>query len=100
MTPQSAIHCVILHVQIVELLNIVYCLSELVEFAAFITLRYRAPDLVRPYKVPLPNWACMLMLMPATVFLVVILVLPVIQGSWQASFSSSFLNSHLFSDAA
>lgn len=69
--------------QIVELLNIVYCLAELLEFAAFIALRYKAPDLVRPYRVPLPNWACVLMLVPATGLLLVILVLPVIQGSWQ-----------------
>lgn len=33
--------------QIVELLNIIYCLAELMEFAAFIYLRYSAPDLVR-----------------------------------------------------
>lgn len=33
--------------QIVELLNIIYCLAELMEFAAFIYLRYKAPDLVR-----------------------------------------------------
>ena len=70
-------------VQIVELLNIVYCLAELLEFAAFVALRYRAPDLVRPYRVPLPNWACVLMLLPATLLLLVILVLPIITGSWQ-----------------
>ena len=33
--------------QIVELLNIIYCLAELMEFVAFIYLRYKAPDLVR-----------------------------------------------------
>lgn len=33
--------------QIVELLNIIYCLAELMEFAAFIYLRYKSPDLVR-----------------------------------------------------
>ena len=38
--------------QIVELLNIIYCLAELMEFAAFIYLRYKAPDLVR-YDLPL-----------------------------------------------
>lgn len=33
--------------QIVELLNIVYCLAELMEFAAFLYLRYKAPNLFR-----------------------------------------------------
>lgn len=33
--------------QIVELLNIVYCLAELMEFAAFIYLRYKVPNLFR-----------------------------------------------------
>ena len=33
--------------EIVELLNIVYCLAELMEFAAFIYLRYKAPSLFR-----------------------------------------------------
>ena len=33
--------------QIVELLNIIYCLAELLEFAAFIRLRIMAPDMKR-----------------------------------------------------
>jgi hypothetical protein len=37
-------------VQIVELLNSIYCLAELLEFAAFIALRINAPDLPRPYR--------------------------------------------------
>ena len=69
--------------QIVELLNIVYCLAELTEFAAFIALRIRAPDLRRPYRVPLPTWGCVLMLLPASILLGVILVLPIINGDWQ-----------------
>lgn len=75
--------------QIVELLNIIYCLAELTEFAAFIALRYRAPDLVRPYRVPLPTWACVLMLLPASLLLLVILLLPVVQGNWQVRFTRS-----------
>ena len=33
--------------QIVELLNIIYCLAELLEFAAFLRLRITAPDMKR-----------------------------------------------------
>jgi hypothetical protein len=37
-------------VSIVELLNAIYCLAELLEFAAFIALRVTAPNLPRPYR--------------------------------------------------
>jgi amino acid transporter len=37
-------------VDIVEMLNAVYCLAELLEFAAFVWLRVTAPALPRPYK--------------------------------------------------
>ena len=71
--------------QIVELLNAVYCLAELTEFAAFIWLRIKAPDLYRPYRVPLPTWACALMLLPASCLLLTILALPIIAMDWQVS---------------
>ena len=71
--------------QIVELLNAVYCLAELTEFAAFIWLRIKAPDLYRPYRVPLPTWACALMLLPATLLLLTILALPIINLDWQVT---------------
>ncbi len=57
-------------VQIVEMLNAVYCMAELLEFAAFVWLRIKAPDLPRPYRVPLPTWALVLMLLPASSLLV------------------------------
>ncbi len=37
-------------VSIVELLNAIYCLAELLEFAAFVSLRVTAPNLPRPYR--------------------------------------------------
>jgi hypothetical protein len=37
-------------VQIVELLNYLYCLGMIVEFAAYIWLRIKEPDMERPYK--------------------------------------------------
>lgn len=61
-----------------ELLNIVYCLAELTEFAAFIHLRVRAPHLRRPFRVGLPTWGCVLMLTPATMLLLTLIVQPIL----------------------
>ena len=59
---------------IVELLNLLYCVAALLEFAAFLYLRRYAPDWHRPYRVPLPFWALCVMLTP-TVCLTVGMVL-------------------------
>ncbi|EIE19872.1 amino acid transporter [Coccomyxa subellipsoidea C-169] len=64
--------------QIVELLNIVYCLAELTEFAAFIHLRVAAPHLRRPFRICLPTWGCVLMLTPATMLLLTLIVQPIL----------------------
>jgi len=62
--------------EIVELLNGIYCLAELLEFAAFIQLRVSRPDLERPYRIPLPTWGLVLMLSPALCLLLFVLLLP------------------------
>jgi amino acid transporter len=68
---------------IVELLNIIYCLAQLVEFTAFIYLRIKLPSLPRPYQVPLPTWACALMLLPAMGLLVTIIAIPFYTLQWK-----------------
>jgi amino acid transporter len=68
---------------IVELLNVVYCMAELLEFLAFIWLRIKYPDLNRPYKIPLSTGGCILMLIPAMLLLGIMLVLPVVRGQWE-----------------
>ncbi|GFR49932.1 hypothetical protein Agub_g12036, partial [Astrephomene gubernaculifera] len=65
-------------VEIVTLLNAIYCLAELLEFAAYVWLRVKRPDLPRPYRVPLPVWGLILMLLPASLLLLVVLALPFI----------------------
>ena len=70
-------------VEIIEMLNSVYALSELLEFAAFIWLRIKEPDLPRPYKIPLPTWALCIMILPSTALLIFILVIPVFTGDWK-----------------
>eukprot|EP00890_Picochlorum_soloecismus_P000529 jgi/Picsp_1/1477/NSC_04955-R1_neutral amino acid transport protein len=72
--------------QIVELLNIVYCMAELLEFVAFIWLRVKYPDLHRPFKIPLSTGGCIAMLVPAFFLLTVMLLLPVIRGQVEIVF--------------
>ena len=77
-----------MRVQIVELLNIVYCLAELTEFAAFIHLRRVAPHLRRPFKIQLPTWGCALMLTPATALLLALIAQPLLDLDWMVSHCS------------
>ena len=62
-----------------ELLNLVYCLAMLLEFSAFVYLRYKAPSLVRPFRVPVPAWGAALLLLPATSLLFTILAMPLLR---------------------
>eukprot|EP01041_Mallomonas_annulata_P006894 gene6894-13989_t len=39
--------------EVVEMLNLLYCFGQIIEFAAFVQLRISHPDLHRPYKIPL-----------------------------------------------
>ncbi|KAG5061717.1 hypothetical protein AAZX31_01G228200 [Glycine max] len=58
--------------EIIEFLNFLYAVGMLLEFAAFITLRLKKPNLYRPYRVPLSTfWATMLCLPPALLLILV-----------------------------
>jgi len=59
--------------ELMELLNFMYCLAQLLEFAAFIHLRMYAKDLDRPFKIPLNTLGCVLMLAPPTAFIFAIM---------------------------
>ena len=39
--------------EVVAMLNLLYCYSQLIEFAAFLHLRVTRPDLARPYRIPI-----------------------------------------------
>lgn len=58
---------------IIDMLNLLYCIGQLIEFLAFIYLRYMHPNLERPYKVPLSNEGIVLMLFFPIVFILIIL---------------------------
>lgn len=50
--------------QLLELLNVNYALALVLEYAAFVKLRYTNPNMERPYRVPIPNWAAVLLVLP------------------------------------
>ncbi|KAM7273239.1 hypothetical protein ACFE04_027903 [Oxalis oulophora] len=55
--------------------NFMYALSMIVEFAAFIWLRKKMPDLHRPYKVPMNMPCLVIMCLVPTVFLVYVMAI-------------------------
>jgi amino acid transporter len=65
--------------EIVEFLNFLYCFGMLLEFAAFIWLRMKKPELVRPFRIPVGTIGVILLLLPATVLLIVVMCI----ASWQ-----------------
>ena len=72
--------------EIVELLNVVYCMAELLEFIAFLWLRIKYPMLHRPFRIPLSTVGCALMLAPAFILLSIMLLLPIFRGDWHVVF--------------
>jgi len=50
--------------QLVELLNFNYAIALLMEYAAFVKLRLTRKDLERPYRIPIPDWAAVLIVIP------------------------------------
>lgn len=64
---------------LIEMLNFLYCVSLLMEYCAFLTLRIRRPNLERPWRVPLGTPGCALALFPAVCMTFLIMSL----ASWQ-----------------
>jgi amino acid transporter len=61
--------------ELLEVLNFMYCLGQLLEFAAFLHLRITQPDLVRPWRIPLGTAMCAVCLVPATTFILALMVI-------------------------
>lgn len=66
--------------ELVEMLNFMYTLSLIFEFAAFIKLRITHSDTHRPWRVPLSTFGCVLFLLPTFAFMGVIIVI----ASWKS----------------
>ncbi|KAL5706528.1 hypothetical protein ACHQM5_024685 [Ranunculus cassubicifolius] len=62
--------------EIIEFLNFLYAIGMLLEFAAFIKLRIKKPDLDRPYKVPLQTTlGVTLLCTPPAILLLIVMCL-------------------------
>ncbi|KAJ6841955.1 uncharacterized protein M6B38_303830 [Iris pallida] len=61
--------------EILEILNFLYALGMLIEFAAFVKLRIRKPDLRRPYKVPVGTFGAIVLCLPPTFLLILVMCL-------------------------
>ena len=58
--------------QLLELLNCTYAISVLLEYAAFVKLRLYHKELQRPYRIPIPDWASILLVFPPSLGIVCI----------------------------
>lgn len=61
--------------EIIEFLNFLYALGMLLEFAAFVKLRIKKPDLHRPYRVPLNTIGALMLCLPPSFLLILVMVL-------------------------
>lgn len=61
--------------EIIEFLNFLYALGMLLEFAAFVKLRIKKPDLHRPYKIPVGTVGAVLICIPPTFLIVIVMCL-------------------------
>ncbi|KAL3645792.1 proline dehydrogenase [Castilleja foliolosa] len=59
--------------EIVEAENFLYCFGMILEFIAFVRLRVIAPDLPRPYKIPVGTVGAALMCVPPSILICVVL---------------------------
>lgn len=61
--------------EIIEFLNFLYALGMLLEFAAFVKLRIKKPDLHRPYRVPLNTFGVSMLCLPPSLLVILVMVL-------------------------
>ena len=61
--------------EIIEFLNFLYALGMLLEFAAFVKLRIKKPDLNRPYRVPLNTFGTLSLCLPPSLLVILVMVL-------------------------
>ena len=73
-------------VDIVQLLNCVYCLALLLEFATLIYLRRVCKGMNRPFRIPLGMCGLAVMVSPAILTVIAIIVVPPMYGNFMTSY--------------
>ena len=59
--------------QLIEMLNFNYAIALLMEYAAFLQLRIRQPDIPRPYRIPLGTFGCFVLFLPTILLTLAVL---------------------------
>ena len=59
--------------EVVDMLNLLYCYGQVIEFMAFLQLRYAQPHMHRPYKICIGLYGMCLLLLFPLLFIAVIL---------------------------
>ena len=72
-------------VDIVQLLNSVYCLALLVEFATLINLRVKCPNMNRPFRIGLSVGGLCVMVFPAVCTVAAMLIVPPLYGEYMST---------------
>jgi len=73
-------------VDIVQLLNSVYCLSLLVEFSTLVYLRKKCSYLKRPFRIGLSMLGLVVMVIPAILTVVAMLIVPPLFGEFMTTY--------------
>ena len=61
--------------QVIDMLNLLYCYGQVIEFLAFLQLRRSRPDIARPFRIGIDFCGACTMLIVPLIFIVVILCL-------------------------
>jgi amino acid transporter len=73
-------------VDIVQLLNCIYCLALLVEFATLIKLRQTHENMARPFRIPLGTVGLIMMVIPAVATVVGLILVPPLYGDYLTTY--------------
>jgi amino acid transporter len=65
--------CWLSFAEVIEMLNILYCIAQLIEFAAFVHLRVKYPNMHRPFRIPLGTVGVSVMLAAPALFVLLII---------------------------
>ena len=71
--------------QVIDLLNLLYCFAQVIEFAAFLKLRMKYPNMERPYQIPLSTAGIAVMLLFPMAFAITMICISSTEALWIAT---------------